>query len=52
MSIKGYASVVMKQFTCTNPVRAGIVDKEQDYIYNGAGDYYGCKKEFLELASS
>ena len=33
-----------------NPVRAGIVDKEEEYLYSSARDYYN-KKGLLELAT-
>ena len=25
-----------------NPVRVGIVDKEEEYVYSSARDFYGC----------
>ncbi len=33
-----------------NPVRAGIVLKEEEYLYSSCGDYYGTSKGLLELA--
>ena len=33
-----------------NPVRAGIVEKEEEYLYSSCGDYYGTRKGLLELA--
>ena len=33
-----------------NPVRAGIVEKEEEYFLSSCGDYYGTKKGLLELA--
>lgn len=33
-----------------NPVRAGIVEKEEEYVYSSCGDYYGTRKGLLELA--
>ncbi|GCC53492.1 transposase [Chryseotalea sanaruensis] len=35
-----------------NPVRAGIVEKEEEYMYSSCGDYYGTRKGLLELADS
>ena len=32
-----------------NPVRAGVVDKEEDYLYSSARAYYG-GKGLLELS--
>jgi len=32
-----------------NPVRAGLVEKEEEYLYSGCGDFYGIRKGFLEL---
>lgn len=34
-----------------NPVRAGIVEKEEDYINSSAGDILGLRKPRLELSS-
>ena len=36
-----------------NPVRAGIVDKEEEYLYSSARDYYNNynKKGLLELTT-
>lgn len=33
-----------------NPVRAGIVLKEEEYLNSSCGDYYGTKKGPIELA--
>ena len=33
-----------------NPVRAGIVDKEEEYLLSSCGDFYGTTKGLLELA--
>ena len=33
-----------------NPVRAGWVEKEEDFIWSSAGNYFGLKKSKLELA--
>jgi putative transposase len=33
-----------------NPVRAGIVEKEEEYLYSSAADFYGIKKGILELS--
>jgi len=32
-----------------NPVKAGIVDKAEDYIFSSARDYYGTNKGLLEV---
>jgi putative transposase len=32
-----------------NPVRAGFVEKEEEYVYSSCGDYYGNRKGLLEL---
>lgn len=32
-----------------NPVRAGFVEKEEEYVYSSCGDYYGTRKGLLEL---
>ena len=32
-----------------NPVRAGIVEKEEDYILSSCCDFYGSRKGLLEL---
>ncbi|MBB2146325.1 transposase [Pedobacter sp. LMG 31464] len=32
-----------------NPVRAGLVEKEEEYVYSSCGDYYGIRKGKLEL---
>ena len=34
-----------------NPVRAGIVEKEEEYQYSSCGDCYGIRKGLLELAA-
>ena len=33
-----------------NPVRAGIVEKEEEYLYSSCGQFYGIRKSYLELA--
>jgi putative transposase len=32
-----------------NPVRAGIVEKEEEYLLSSCGDFYGTRKGLLEL---
>ncbi|HYG38966.1 MAG TPA: transposase [Cytophagales bacterium] len=32
-----------------NPVRAGIVEKEEEYLLSSCADYYGTRKGFIEL---
>ncbi|HRP40133.1 MAG TPA: transposase [Chitinophagales bacterium] len=34
-----------------NPVRAGIVEKEEEYLLSSCADYYDVRKGLLELAS-
>ncbi|WP_143961264.1 REP-associated tyrosine transposase [Litoribacter populi] len=33
-----------------NPVRAGIVEKEEEYLYSSCGEFYGLRKSLIELA--
>ena len=33
-----------------NPVRAGLVEKEEEYLYSSCRDLYGVRKGLLELA--
>ena len=35
-----------------NPVRAGIVEKEEEYLYSSCGDYYGTRKGYLQLVKN
>jgi putative transposase len=35
-----------------NPVRAGLVLKEEEYQYSSCGDYYGTRKGLLELSDT
>ncbi len=37
------------QYIHMNPVRAGIVEKEEEYIYSSCSDFYGTRKGLLEL---
>jgi len=32
-----------------NPVRAGIVEKEEEYLLSSCGDFYGVRKGLLEI---
>lgn len=32
-----------------NPVKAGIVEKEEEYLYSSCADFYGTRKGLLEL---
>lgn len=32
-----------------NPVRAGIVEKEEEYLNNSCGDFYGTRKGEIVL---
>jgi putative transposase len=33
-----------------NPVRAGYVEKEEEYMYSSAGEFYGVRRSLIELA--
>ena len=33
-----------------NPFRAGIVEKEEDYLNSSAGEFFGLRKSKLELS--
>ncbi len=33
-----------------NPVKAGLVSREEDYLHSSAGDFYGVRKGRLELS--
>ena len=35
-----------------NPVRACIVEKEEEYVYSSCGDFCGTRKGLLQLAES
>ena len=35
-----------------NPVKAGIVEKEEEYVYSSCGDFYGVRKGRIELEES
>lgn len=39
-----------KNYIHMNPVRAGIVEKEEDYLFSSAADFYGVRKGKLELS--
>lgn len=32
-----------------NPVRAGFVEEEEEYLYSSCADFYGTRKGLLEL---
>jgi hypothetical protein len=32
-----------------NPVKAGWVEKEEEYLWSSCGDYYGIRKSLLDL---
>ena len=34
-----------------NPVRAGIVEKEEEYLYCSAGDFYGIRNGYIPISS-
>ncbi len=40
---------IKKEYIHLNPVRAGIVEKEEEYLYSSAGDYYGVRNGFLVI---
>jgi len=35
-----------------NPVRSGIVEKEEEYLHSSCGEFYGIRKSLLQLAES
>jgi len=37
------------QYIHLNPVRAGIVEKEEEYLNSSCGEFYGIRKSYLEL---
>lgn len=37
-------------YTHLNPVRACLVEKEEEYLLSSAGDYFGTRKGLLELS--
>ena len=39
-----------KNYIHLNPVRSGVVEKEEEYIMSSCGDYYGNRKGILELS--
>lgn len=47
MSIEFYDTKV--NYIHMNPVKAGVVEKEEDYLLSSAGDFYGVRKGRLEL---
>ena len=40
---------IKKDYIHANPVRAGIVEKEEEYLYSSAGDYYGSPKGIIDI---
>jgi putative transposase len=40
---------IKKDYIHANPVKAGIVEKEEEYLYSSAGDYYGIRKGLLDI---
>lgn len=38
-----------KDYIHENPVRAGIVEKEEEYLYSSAGDYNGSRKGMIDI---
>lgn len=47
------AADILKQkmsYVHENPVRAGFVEKPEDWIYSSAGDYYARRKGLIELS--
>lgn len=40
---------IKRDYIHANPVKAGVVEKEEDYIYSSAGDYYDIRKGLLEI---
>jgi putative transposase len=40
---------VKQDYIHNNPVRAGLVEKEEEYLYSSCGQIYGVRKGLLEL---
>jgi hypothetical protein len=40
---------IKKDYIHANPAKAGIVEKEEEYLYSSAGDYYGIRKGLLDI---
>ncbi|HRP40134.1 MAG TPA: hypothetical protein PLM55_10645 [Chitinophagales bacterium] len=49
MSNSGFFDTKLK-YIHLNPVRAGIVEKEEEYLLSSCADYYDVRKGLLELA--
>ena len=49
MSERGY-KVDDQEAVHLNPVRAELVEKEEEYLRSSSGDFYGTRKGSLELA--
>jgi len=41
--------IVKLNYIHLNPVRAFLVEKEEEYLYSSCGDYYGTRKGLLDL---
>jgi len=41
--------IVKLNYIHLNPVRAFLVEKEEEYLYSSCGDYYGIRKGLLDL---
>jgi putative transposase len=42
---------VKQDYIHSNPVRAGLVEKEEEYLYSSCGQVYGVKQGLLELTN-
>lgn len=42
---------IKQDYIHLNPVRAGIVEKEEEYLYSSCGQIYGVRKGLLELTN-
>jgi putative transposase len=42
----------MRKKSPANPVRAGIVEKEEEYLYSSCADHYGVRKGALILSEN
>ena len=42
---------VKQDYIHFNPVRAGLVEKEEEYLYSSCGQIYGVRKGLLELTN-
>ena len=44
-----YFTQPVSDYIHQNPIRAGIVEKEEDYLYSSAKEYFTGRKGFVDL---